>query len=156
MGIRPYIQSRHRNIDQFLQRVGIGSNSKFKDGTIPTSAVEDIVESIEQVAIWYFTNPDGEYHNPYTNTLELYVNGESLIDRYGLDIVDNEIDTIYTYLVEGAINAVRDGYTYETDTANPVTLNSDSVRVQIQGSNYIIGPYTLEKIMIQSIHYLQQ
>ena len=132
-------------LDQFLQRVGIGSNSKFKDGTIPTSAVEDIVESIEQVAIWYFTNPDGEYHNPYTNTLELYVNGVSLIDRYGLDIVDNEIDTIYTYLVEGAINAVRDGYTYETNTANPVTLNSDSVRVQIQGSNYIIGPYTLEK-----------
>ena len=79
---------------------------KFRNGTIPTNEVKDIVEVIEQVAIWYFTNPDGEYHNQYTDALELEVDGQNLTDKYGLDLVDGEIDTIYSYFVEGAINAV--------------------------------------------------
>ena len=135
----------NESMDDFLERTGIWSSSDFRNGTIPANEVRDIVESIEQVAIWYFTNPSGEYHNPYTNTLELYVDSESLIDKYGLDIVDNEIDTIYTYFVEGAINAVRGGYTYNSNTVNPVTLNSNSVTTTIEGSNYVIGPYKMEK-----------
>ena len=135
----------NESMDDFLERTGIWRSSDFRNGTIPANEVRDIVESIEQVAIWYFTNPSGEYHNPYTNTLELYVDSESLIDKYGLDIVDNEIDTIYTYFVEGAITAVRGGYTYNSNTVNPVTLNSNSVTTTIEGNNYIIGPYTIER-----------
>ncbi len=133
-------------MDQYLERAGIWKGSKFRNGTIPSNEVKDIVEVIEQVAIWYFTNPDGDYHNNSTNTLELEVNGQNLTDKYGLDLVDGEIDTIYSYLVEGAINAVtNDGFTYETNTANPVTLNSESAKAQIQGNNYIIGPYSIVK-----------
>ena len=132
-------------MDEYLERAGIWSSSKLRNGSIPTNTVKDIVEVVEQVAIWYFTNPSGEYHNPYTNSLELKVDGEDILDKYGFEYVGNEIDTLYAYLVEGAINAVRDGYTYETNTANPVTLNSNTVKVQIEENNYIIGPYTLEK-----------
>ena len=136
----------NETMDEYLERVGIWSSSKFRNGTIPEDEVKDIVEVTEQVAIWYFTNPSGDpYHNNYTNTLEIEVDGESLIDKYRLDIVDNEVSTIYSYLVQGAINAVRDGYTYESDTSNPVTLNSDSVGVEIEDDNYIIGPYRIEK-----------
>ena len=67
--------------------------------------VNDILESIQQIAIWYFTNPDGEYHNNSKDTVEISVDGISLIDKYGLDLVDNEIDQIYSYLVNGAIQA---------------------------------------------------
>ena len=134
------------SMDQYLERVGIWSGSKFRNGTIPTNEVKDIVEVIEQVAIWYFTNPDGEYHNQYTDALELEVDGQNLTDKYGLDLVDGEIDTIYSYFVEGAINAVtNEGYTYETNTVNPVALNSSLATAKIQENNYIIGPYTLEK-----------
>ena len=136
----------NESLDQYLERVGIWSGSKFRNGTIPSNEVKDIVEVIEQVAIWYFTNPDGDYHNQYTNALELEVNGQNLTDKYGLDLVDGEIDTIYSYFVEGAINAVtNEGYTYETNEVNPVTLNSNSAIAKINGNNYIIGPYKLEK-----------
>ena len=136
----------NESMDQYLERVGILSGSKFRNGTIPTNEVKDMVEVIEQVAIWYFTNPDGEYHNQYTDALELEVDGQNLTDKYGLDLVDGEIDTIYSYFVEGAINAVtNEGYTYETNTVNPVALNTSLATAKIQENNYIIGPYTLEK-----------
>ena len=133
-------------MDKYLERAGISSGSDFRNGTIPADEVKDIVEVIEQVAIWYFTNPSGDYHNNSTNTLELEVNGQNLTDKYDLDLVDGEIDELYSFLVEGAINAVtNDGFTYETNTANPVTLNSESAKAQIQGNNYIIGPYSIVK-----------
>ena len=136
----------NESMDQYLERVGIWPGSKFRNGTIPANEVKDIVEVIEQVAIWYFTNPDGEYHNQYTDALELEVDGQNLTDKYGLDLVDGEIDTIYGYFVEGAIEAVtQEGYTYETNEVDPVTLNSSSATAQIQGNNYIVGPYTLER-----------
>ena len=137
---------KSESMDEYLERAGIWSNSKFRNGSIPANEVKDIVEVIEQVAIWYFTNPDGDYHNQFTDALELKVNGENLTDKYEIDLVDGEVDTIYRYLVEGAINAVtNEGYTYKENTANPVTLNSSSAKAQIQGNNYIIGPYILEK-----------
>ena len=133
-------------MDEYLERAGIWSNSKFRNGTIPEDELKDIVEVIEQVAIWYFTNPSGDYHNNYTNILELEVDGENLSEKYGLTFPNGEIDTIYGYLVQGAINAVtNEGFTYETNTANPVTLNSESAKAQIQGNNYIIGPYNIVK-----------
>ena len=136
----------NESIDEYLDRVGIWSSSKFKNGTIPESTVKDIIEVIEQVAIWYFTNSDGEYHNSFTDALELEVDGQNLTDKYDLEIFGNEIDTIYSYFVEGAINAVtNEGYTYETNTADPITFNSSSITAQIEGSNYVIGPYIIEK-----------
>ena len=136
---------KSETMDQYLERVGIWSESKFRNGTIPENEVKDIVEVIEQVAIWYFTNPDGDYHNKFTDALELEVDGQNLTDKYDLDLVDGEIDTIYSYFVEGAINAVSEGYTYDTNTANPVTLKYDTAKAQIQGDNYIVGPYKIEK-----------
>lgn len=56
----------NESMDDFLERTGIWSSSDFRNGTILANEVRDIVESIEQVAIWYFTNPSGEItiHTP--------------------------------------------------------------------------------------------
>src|SRR5699024_744624 len=107
--------------------------------------IEDILECIQQVAIWHFTNTGDEYYNESTDHLELKVDGESLSDKYSLDFADNEIDSIYRYLVQGAIDAVEGGYTYEDASAilDPLELDKNRAAVTIEGSNYIIGPYKL-------------
>ena len=143
--------SKVETIDEYLARVGILESSKFRNGTIPENEIKDIIESIEQVAIWYFTNPDGEYHNSFTDRVVIYVEDENgkkeLGSKYGLDYVDGEIDTIYEYLVKGAIDAVSAGYTYETNTPQPVkfTFDESQVRATAEGNNYVIGPFRFEK-----------
>ena len=129
---------------ELLDNAGVDSSSFLR--TASTSVFNDIVESIQQVAIWYFTNPSGDvYHNSNTDAVTIKVDGTDLIDKYDLDILDNEIDAIYSYLVNGAINAVRNGYKYENSTQNPLKINSSSVTATIEGNNYVIGPYKIEK-----------
>ena len=137
---------KDETMDEYLERAGISNSSDFRNGTIPDEEVKDIVEVIEQVAIWYFTNPDGDYHNNSTDTLEIEVDGQSLSDKYSLDLVDNEVDKIYAYLVEGAIDAVtNDGYTYNTNNQNPINFSDSQATATIEGTNYIIGPYIIQE-----------
>ena len=128
-----------------LDNAGIWEDSFLRDEARYGDEIEDILECIQQVAIWYFTNPSGDYHNEYDDRLELKVDGQSLIDKYGLDFVDNEIDLIYSYLVQGAVEAVAGGYTYEDAKQSPIRLNSTSATARINGSNYLVGPYKIEE-----------
>ena len=130
-----------------LDNAGVAEDSFLRDEATYGDEIEDILESIQQVAIWYFTNPDGDYHNPYDDRLEIRVDGESLIDKYGLDFVDNEIDLIYSYLVQGAIDAVNSGFTYEDSIvgSSPINFVKDSATVTMESTNYIIGPYRINE-----------
>ncbi len=133
-----------------LDNAGIWEGSFLRDEARYGDEIEDILECIQQVAIWYFTNPSGDYHNEYDDRLELKVDGQSLIDKYGLDFVDNEIDLIYSYLVQGAVEAVAGGYTYEDAKQSPISLNSTSATASISGSNYLVGPYKIEETRTSS------
>ena len=130
-----------------LNNAGVSEDSFLRDEVTYGAEIEDILEVIQQMAIWYFTNPDGDYHNPYTDRLEVLVDGESLSDKYDLGLVDTDIDLIYRYLVEGAIDAVESGFTYEDSitSTSPINFVKDSVTVTIEDSNYIIGPYKVEE-----------
>ena len=130
-----------------LDNAGVAEDSFLRDEATYGDEIEDILESIQQVAIWYFTNPDGDYHNPYDDRLEIRVDGESLIDKYGLDFVDNEIDLIYSYLVQGAIDAVNSGFTYKDSIvgSSPINFVKDSATVTMESTNYIIGPYRINE-----------
>ena len=130
-----------------LDNAGVSEDSFLRDSATYGQEIEDILECIQQVAIWYFTNPDGEYHNDSTETVEIAVDGESLIDKYGLDIVENEIDAIYHYLVQGAIDAVNGGYTYEDSIigTSPITFIKNQATLTMDNSNYILGPYRIEE-----------
>ena len=130
---------------QLLDAAGVAQDSFLRNEETYKDEIEDIIESIQQVAIWYFTNPDSEYHNQYTSNIEIWVNGNSLINEYDLDLVDNELNDIYSYLVEGAIEAVKKGYTYEDSIKDPINFNTSSVKAQIEGSNYIVGPYMIQE-----------
>ena len=129
-----------------LDNAGISLSSFLRDEETYGAEIEDILECIQQMAIWYYTNPDGDYHNPYTDRLELQVDGESVAEKYNLGLVDTDIDLIYRYLVQGAENAVNSGYTYETEATSPLTLESSTATAVIEGNNYIVGPYTINEI----------
>ena len=130
-----------------LNNAGVAEDSFLRDEVTYAKEIEDILECIQQVAIWYFTNPDGEYHNNSKDVLEMQVDGISLSDKYHLDLVDNEIDQIYSYLVNGAIEAVESGYTYEDSIVgtSPINFIKDSATVTMDNSNYIVGPYRIEE-----------
>ena len=133
--------------ENLLNGAGVSEDSFLRDDTTYENEIEDILESIQQVAIWYFTNPDGDYHNNSTETLELAVDGQSLSDKYQLDLVDNEIDQIYSYLVQGAIDAVNGGYTYENSNlgTSPINFIKDSATMTYQDGKYVLGPYRIEE-----------
>jgi len=106
-----------------------------------TDETEDIIECIQQIAIWHFTNSatHTEYYNPSTDTLELKKDGVNLVDKYNLDLFENEIDQIYSYLVTSA------QANYTSTSTNPVEFISQSATVVPEGSNYIIGPYKINR-----------
>ena len=142
------IQLANESKENLLNNAGVSEDSFLRDTATYGDAIEDILECIQQVAIWYFTNPSGDYHNNSTQTLEMAVDGTSLTDKYGLDLVDNEIDQIYSYLVQGAIDAVEGGYTYEDSSVgtSPINFVKDSVALTMDNSNYILGPYKIEEL----------
>ena len=134
--------------ENLLNNAGVSEDSFLRDEATYGQEIEDILECIQQVAIWYFTNPDGDYHNNSTDALEIEVDGQSLSDKYSLDLVDNEIDQIYSYLVQGAINAVADGFTYEDSNngTSPINFIKDGATLILDNSNYILGPYRIEEV----------
>ncbi len=134
--------------ENLLNNAGVSEDSFLRDEATYGQEIEDILECIQQVAIWYFTNPDGDYHNNFTDALEIEVDGQTLSDKYNLDLVDNEIDQIYSYLVQGAINAVADGFTYEDSNngTSPINFIKDGATLTLDNSNYILGPYRIEEV----------
>ena len=133
-----------------LNNAGVPEDSFLRNEATYGDVIEDMLECIQQVAIWYFTNPEGDpYHNLYTDVLEIYINGRSWTTQYPVsDLSNTEVDQIYGYLVNGAIEAVRNGYTYEDSIigASPISFDKSAATVNIENSNYILGPYKIEEI----------
>ena len=135
--------------ENLLNNAGVSEDSFLRDTATYGAEIEDILECIQQIAIWYFTNPEGDpYHNNSTETVEIAVDGISLGDKYHLDLVDNEIDQIYSYLVQGAIDAVQGGYTYKDSngSTSPINFVKDGATLTMENSNYILGPYKIEEL----------
>jgi len=120
-----------------------------------TNQVNDVIEVIQQAAIWYYANsttPADQKYQPLEDALFYYssnANGTpyeltNLNKKEGQDFVDNPFTKLYDYFVDGAANAVQNGYTYQTGTAGTgVTLDKSNATVTTSGSNYIIGPYKI-------------
>ena len=135
--------------ENLLNNAGVSEDSFLRDTATYGQEIEDILECVQQIAIWYFTNPEGDpYHNNSTETVEIAVDGTSLGDKYHLDLVDNEIDQIYSYLVQGAIDAVQGGYTYEDSNVgtSPINFVKNGAALTMDNSNYILGPYKIEEL----------
>lgn len=109
-------------------------------GKTDTDVRNDIIESIQQAAIWYYTNPSGEYH-PTDSPVFYYSSSNtgtptsvSNLDS-SADIVDDPVQTLYSYLVNGAKTGTAANYN--------LSFTKSGAKLSISGSNYLVGPYKL-------------
>ena len=108
----------------------------------------DILESAQQMAIWYYTNPTGNYH-PTGNNESLRVGSTNqdnskipVVSKYYNDQINYPLNELYKYLIESAETAVNGGYTYQT-SATTINFNKDNAVYTDEGTNHKFGPYNL-------------
>ena len=112
---------------------------------------DDDIDVVQQLAIWYFTNPTGDYHY---NSIELYTNTtkndansayKTFEDLYGADGWDRQdaATALYNYYIQ---NAQAD-YISSNPTTKPVELIKSNAIMQTIGSNYVAGPYKINQLL---------
>ena len=108
----------------------------------------DIIEAAQQMAIWYYTNPTGDYHPSGTNeSLRVGSTNQNnskspVVSKYYNDEINYPLNELYRYLITKAEEAVNAGYTYQT-AATTISFNKDNARYVEEGANYKFGPYNL-------------
>lgn len=106
--------------------------------------LRDVLESIQQIAIWAYTN------NPESipNGIDLYVRknnrNTSVKEKYYYNTNNTPIDRIFSYLINGANNAVNNGYTYQNINQGTINFNADDAVSNLDGENYLVGPYRVD------------
>lgn len=135
-----------------LKAAGLSENAFDKynvSGKDQAAVQKDIIEAIQQAAIWHYTNPSGEFHVTDSPVFQYAAsaNGakmelEKLASKQ--DLADSPIDDLYEYLITGAENAVKAGYTYTTASqANPISFDKSNATVSTTSDYFLIGPYKL-------------
>ena len=131
------------------------SDDDFLEYLDNTSQVNDVIEVIQQAAIWYYANSTSSadmVYQPLKDALFWYATSatgasnelENMYKGEGQAFDDSPFTTLYDYFIEGAANAVNNGYTYQSNTSGmDVTFDKSSATVTTSGSNYIIGPYKI-------------
>ena len=127
----------------------------FLASKIPNEAyyllTDDDIDVVQQLAIWYFTNPIGDYHY---NSIELSINStvnddssayKVFEDLYGDDGWDRQdaASALYEYYIN---NAPAD-YTSTVTTEKPIELKTSTAQMQTIGSNYVAGPYQINELL---------
>ena len=107
----------------------------------------DIIEAAQQMAIWYYTNPTGDYHPSGTNeSLRVGLTNQNnskspVVSKYYNDEINYPLNELYRYLITKSEEAVNRGYTYQTATT--INFNKDNATYVEEGANYKFGPYNL-------------
>ena len=111
----------------------------------------DIIEAAQQMAIWYYTNPTGDYHPSGTNeSLRVGLTNQNnskspVVSKYYNDEINYPLNELYRYLITKSEEAVNRGYTYQT-AATTINFNKDNATYVEEGANYKFGPYNLTYI----------
>ena len=133
----------------------IGPNG-YEDGSLLT---DDDIEVIQQLAIWYYTNPnDTNYHvdkNGEPKLQTIYFNNwngqdngyASLEDLYNDPVADTELgltrqyqaEDLYKYLIKNA----NPNYQSSNTVVSPITLNKSNFKQTQIGEEYIVGPLNI-------------
>ena len=144
-------------IDHIYTQIGNNdatARNTFLSNVIPSERYEllndDDVDVVQQLAIWYFTNPSGDYH--YDN-IELYINATKGTDDDYKSLEDfdttngwdrqDAAKALYTYFINNASAT----YTPNSITTKPVELIKSNAKMIVDGTNYIAGPYKINKLL---------
>lgn len=101
----------------------------------------DLIKVIQQAVIWSIAKGNAE------KVPTIYVASEEDGNRINLNDAfqnyDNAVQKLYTYFVENAENAIKNGYNYNTQLDNLVNLDNKRAQTIEEGENYVIGPYKI-------------
>ncbi len=126
-----------------LQNAGITGNSELTD---------DDIDVVQQLAIWYFTNyDDSTYHTDMLGEASFQTVLQSTKTSGGTSAYQaiedinqtryDQMEKLFVYLVENAKKATESS----NSTSSPISMGNTTPTVEISGSNYIIGPFKVDK-----------
>ena len=137
------------SINALFTAAGINVNDfKGDKAQMTQEEMVDILEAAQQMAIWYYTNPTGEYHPSGTNeSLRVGATNQNnskspVVSKYYNDEITYPLNELYRYLITKSEEAVNGGYTYQTSAAT-INFNKDNATYVEEGTNYKFGPYNL-------------
>ncbi len=124
---------------------------------------DDDIDSVQQLAVWYFTNPAGDpYH---VNTIEFYLNKIAGDDRSEyINLSDDQTfengydraigcQALFNYLVG---TPQKPGFEYDITNSNskaaPVQIADSNITTRTVGNRIIVGPYTMNEV--RDIEYI--
>ena len=125
-----------------LQNAGI-TNSELTD---------DDIDVVQQLAIWYFTNyDDSTYHKDmlgeasFQTVLQSTKTSGGTSEYKAIEDINqtryDQMDKLFVYLVENAKKATESS----NSTSSPISMGNTTPTVEVSGSNYIVGPFKVEK-----------
>lgn len=114
---------------------------------------DDDIDAVQQLAVWYYTNPTGDYH---VETVNFFLNAIKGTDANYKSITERDIfengeeradaaQTLFDYLVKTP-QATGFIYTTTPTTSAPIQIASTTRIFETVGNRYIIGPYKIEKL----------
>ena len=148
----------YAKIKAFDGKYDVADSDFLTDRSMTEQQLVDVIESFQQAAIWYFTNPSDAFHPSVpsgTDRPNLYVGSGSSSARDVTDVFstgegggivpDGDSDpfgAFFYYLVNGANAAVASGYTVENSSVSAsVSFDRTRAAVTESGSNYLVGPF---------------
>ena len=141
--------NNQESIIALFEAAGINIDDFKGDKTQMTQEeIVDILEAAQQMAIWYYTNPTGDYHPSGTNeSLRVGLTNQNnskspVVSKYYNDEINYPLNELYRYLITKSEEAVNRGYTYQT-AATTINFNKDNATYVEEGANYKFGPYNL-------------
>ena len=137
------------SINALFTAAGINVNDfKGDKAQMTQEEMVDILEAAQQMAIWYYTNPTGDYHPSGTNeSLRVGATNQNnsktpVVSKYYNDEITYPLNELYRYLITKSEEAVNGGYKYQTSAAT-INFNKDNATYVEEGANYKFGPYNL-------------
>jgi len=114
---------------------------------------DDDIDVVQQLAIWYFTNPSGDkYHYETTNLkvnsiANVDSNYASMRDIFGDDGWDREnaIEALFQYYITNA--KANSNYKSTNNTTSPIEIVKSNATMTKVGNNYVAGPYKINKLL---------
>ena len=135
-----------------------GSGAQLYEIDFTDEEIDDIIGVVQQMAVW---NVVGDYSD--SNNLEIhraeagnltyadFTEDSSILERLG-DVyaarqfgssLNSEITKLYNYFVD---ESERQADSYDVNSnSQSITFQDTAAKVSISGSNYIVGPFRLEK-----------
>ena len=135
-----------------------GSGSQIYEIDFTDEEIDDIIDVVQQMAVWnvigdYTDNNNLEIHRAEAGNLtyEDFTEDSSILERLG-DVyaarqfgssLNSEVTKLYNYFVDES-EKQADSYDIHSNSQS-VTFQDTAAKVTVSGSNYIVGPFRLEK-----------